>query len=157
MALAGLGEFRGAARAFKMALQLNPRWPEEGPSLAELFGPDNDIAKNTVLQRALAWTKADIRDPDRLFVMGVLLWFNEDLDAARKVFQTAAQLTEGTSPAMAFLKVETAPAGSAPAAVPAQAPGPNVQAPALPGEVPPARANVAPAAGPEDAPVPMPD
>ncbi len=115
MALAGLGEFRGAARAFKMVLQLEPRWPEQGPSLDELFGPDNDIAKNTVLQRALAWTKADIRDPDRLLVMGILLWFNEDLDAARKVFQTAVQLTEGTSPAMAFLKAGTAPVGAAPA------------------------------------------
>ncbi|HBH54577.1 MAG TPA: hypothetical protein DDY91_22060 [Planctomycetaceae bacterium] len=143
MALAGLGEFRGAARAFKMALQLNPRWPQEGPSLEELFGPDNDIAKNTVLQRALAWTKADIRDPDRLFVMGVLLWFNEDLDAARKVFQTAAQLTEGASPAMAFLKVGSAAVGAPPAA----AAGPMAPAPTDAPQSDPSR----------DAPVPMPD
>ena len=138
MALAGLGEFRGAARAFKMVLQLEPRWPEQGPSLDELFGPDNDIAKNTVMQRALAWTKADIRDPDRLLVMGILLWFNEDLDAARKVFETAVQLTEGTSPAVAFLKAGATPIRSAPPAPAATAP-----------EVPPAPNN--------DAPVPMPD
>jgi hypothetical protein len=138
MALSGLGEFRGAARAFKMALQLEPRWPELGPSLEELFGPDNDIAKNTVMQRALAWTKADIRDPDRLLVMGILLWFNEDLDAARKVFETAVQLTEGASPAMAFLKAGTTPVPAAPAA-PAAAEG----------EVPPAPT--------PEAPIPMPD
>jgi tetratricopeptide (TPR) repeat protein len=132
MALAGLGEFRGAARAFKMVLQLEPRWPELGPSLEELFGPDNDIAKNTVMQRALAWTKADIRDPDRLLVMGILLWFNEDLDAARKVFETAVQLTEGASPAMAFLKVGATPARSAPAPAasnPAVPPAPLSEAP----------------------------
>ena len=140
MALAGLGEFRGAARAFKMVLQLEPRWPEQGPSLDELFGPDNDIAKNTLLQRALAWTKADIRDPDRLLVMGVLLWFNEDLDAARKVFATAVQLTEGTSPAVAFLKAGSAPREAAPAPAP-----------------PPPPVNLPPQPAPADAPIPMPD
>lgn len=140
MALAGLGEFRGAARAFKMVLQLEPRWPEQGPSLDELFGPDNDIAKNTVLQRALAWTKADIRDPDRLLVMGVLLWFNEDLDAARKVFTTAVQLTEGTSPTVAFLKAGSAPREAAPALAP-----------------PPPPVNLPPQPAPSDAPIPMPD
>lgn len=147
MALAGLGEFRGAARAFKMALQLEPRWPELGPSLEELFGPDNDIAKNTLMQRALAWTKADIRDPDRLLVMGILLWFNEDVDAARKVFATAVQLTEGASPAVAFLKVGTTASPSVPLAPapPAAAAGPA------------AAANVVPPAPTNDAPIPMPD
>ncbi|MFN9371322.1 MAG: tetratricopeptide repeat protein [Planctomycetaceae bacterium] len=147
MALAGLGEFRGAARAFKMVLQLEPRWPEQGPSLDELFGPDNDIAKNTVLQRALAWTKADIRDPDRLLVMGVLLWFNEDLDAARKVLTTAVQLTEGTSPAVAFLKAGSAPREASPVPVPAP-PRPPVNLPPV---------NLPPQPAPADAPIPMPD
>ncbi|MCY2962332.1 MAG: hypothetical protein NT069_01555 [Planctomycetota bacterium] len=104
IALAAMGELSQGVVHLKRGLNLDPEWPKHGPGLEELFGPHNEIARVTLLGRASGWVRQDIRDPDRLFLLGVLLYFNEDVEPARKFFETAMELTEGTSPAGRFLE-----------------------------------------------------
>jgi len=78
-----------------------------------LFGPGQHLAADTILQRVAGWVREEIRDPDRLLLLGVLLHFREDARESREVLETAAALGGETSSARQFLeslnRLETAP------------------------------------------------
>ncbi|REJ93894.1 MAG: hypothetical protein DWQ34_09495 [Planctomycetota bacterium] len=88
----GRGEFDEAARNFKLGLQLDPDWPADPEQLSALLGEHNLLAKAQFTQRLLDWVKLDIRDPDRLFLLGVILYIDDDAERALEVFETAARL-----------------------------------------------------------------
>ncbi len=108
-ALAATGHLESAVREIKRGLLLDPYWPLTGISLDERFGPENEIRKNSVLLNAAQWVREDIRDPDRLFLMGVLLHFNNDIDKALKFFETAGQLAGSPQHVQLFLHPQTPP------------------------------------------------
>ncbi len=149
IALAAMGELSQGVVQLKRGLLLDPEWPKHGPGLEELFGPNNEIARVTLLGRASGWVRQDIRDPDRLFLLGVLLYFNEDMEPARKFFETAMELTEGTSPAGRFLE----PRQVANAARERISPPPEPIEQLAPSPAPPRAARRKPL---DDAPVPQP-
>ncbi|MFG0335514.1 MAG: tetratricopeptide repeat protein [Maioricimonas sp. JB049] len=84
--------FEEAVREFKTLLRLHPDWAVEGPTLDSLFGDDGLLAKTLVQERLIDWVKEDIRDPDRLFLMGTILYYDDQLDRAETVLETAARL-----------------------------------------------------------------
>lgn len=106
LALAAAGHYGSAVREIKHGLQLDPDWPLTGESLGERFGDENVLAKNNTLHRVAQWVREDIRDPERLFLMGVLLHFNRDPDRAIKFFETADLLAGSPRHIQLFLRAE---------------------------------------------------
>lgn len=102
-ALVALKQYDRAAYEFKQGLALDPNWPVTGESLSELFGAENVIAKDSMLHQVADWVKEDIRDPERLFVFGVVLHFDGQTEQAYDVFQTAARLAGRGDHFLAFL------------------------------------------------------
>lgn len=122
-ALSAMGHFESAVRYLKQGLRLDPKWPLTGEGLDERFGQDGEIAKNSMLHKVAQWVREDIRDPDRLFLVGVLLHFNNDIDRAMKFFEAADQMGGSPRHVRLFLNLEAAAADD-----PAQPPA----APAVP-------------------------
>ncbi len=104
LVLVALGRFERAVRDLKRGLELDPEWPEHGESLETLFGEDNRLAVNSMLLKAAAWVREDVRDPDRLFLMGVLLHFDDRPDKARPFFEAALRLAGEGAHLLAFFQ-----------------------------------------------------
>lgn len=85
-------DYSGAVQNLKLGLQLDPDWPHTAPTLDELFGDRNRLPKTEFKSHVLEWVREDIRDPDRLFLLGVLLHIDHDADRAAQLFETAARL-----------------------------------------------------------------
>lgn len=121
--LAAMREFGSAVDELKRLIRLDPGWPAHGDRLDDLFGADHSISKNVLLHKVSAWVREDVRDPDRLFLMGVLLHFNEDADKAKTFFETASLLLGGDAEYVnAFLTPAAPREGAAPRAPAADAP-----------------------------------
>jgi len=150
LALAATTNYGSAVDEIKRGMRLDPDWPQHGASLDVLFGADNVIAKNAVLHKLAGWVREDIRDPDRLFLMGVLLHFNDDPDKSHTFFEAASALAPIPMYADAFLAAEDAQRGQRPAEEPGPGllrdGGPLLEAPAEPVRPRPA----APAKVPEE-------
>ena len=116
VAEAARGNFREAVLQLKFGLQLDPSWPGSGESLDELIGEQNLLAKTQVKQRVLDWVQEDIRDPDRLFLMGALLHIDNDTENAASLLETAARLGGKKDYLAAFLDADATQAVAVPAA-----------------------------------------
>lgn len=153
--LTAVGHYERAVREFKAALQLDPGWPQTGEGLGQLLGPDNELARGSIVHKVADWVREDVRDPDRLFLMGVVLHFNNP-DQAAPFFETALRLAGAGDHLHAFLQPDQpADAGAVQANGGAAAIGPQAQDPELvppvpaPDEpIPPAVKPNAPAAPP---------
>lgn len=128
------GLYGMTALEMKRAIAIDRNWPRTGASLEAVFGPNSELLRNNILHRLAAWVREDIRDPDRLFVMGVVLHFNGQPDKAVEFLKTAAELTQGAAHVTAFLEPRSGAVVDQ-AVVPA---GANVPAPAE-NPVPPSR------------------
>jgi tetratricopeptide (TPR) repeat protein len=161
MALAATTNYSLAVDEIKRAMKIDPDWPMKGASLDQLWGADNNLSKNAVLHKLAAWVREDIRDPDRLFLMGVFLHFNDETDKSHTFFETAYELSPNPMYAQAFLEAEDGLRANRPAETPRPNPpdddavGPQPPAPAL---LPkrPAAAPAAPARKAAEEPKPRP-
>lgn len=124
-ALAALGYFPQAAAEFKRGMKLDPTWPVTGDKLDTLYGKQNGMAKESMLHKAALWVQEDVRDPDRLFLMGALLHFNNDRDRSQPFLLAANQVSGSPEYVQAFLKAQARDANAggnspAPNAMPRQ-------------------------------------
>jgi hypothetical protein len=137
LALAATRNYSQAVDEIQRAMRINPNWPRDGVALDELFGADNVLSKNAVLHKLASWVGEDIRDPDRLFLMGVLLHFNGDVDKSRVFFEAAYELSPNRAYAQAFLEAEGDQRAQRPAEDPRPGPIDDGEAaptgPAIPG------------------------
>jgi hypothetical protein len=85
--------FTSAVREFKRGLALDSELPKTGITLAMLFGPGSEIVRTSILHKVADWVREDPRDPDRLFLLGLMLHYEEDA-RCRDVLK-AAQRTAG--------------------------------------------------------------
>jgi hypothetical protein len=86
-ALAAAGRYDLAATAFKRGLKLDPAWPQSRFNLDRLLAdPAVKTAQFDVMANAVLDKPAD---PDRLFVLGVHLHFDGQLDRAAILFERA--------------------------------------------------------------------
>lgn len=142
----GRGNYREAVLQLKYGLQLNPQWPSRGETLDELLGEGNLLAKTQIKQRVLDWVQEDIRDPDRLFLMGALLHIDNDAERGAVLLETAARLGGMKDYLAAFLDAE-APQAAAPGRDGAVAtPGDVIVPPPPPSPSPDEPAHAGPAA-----------
>ena len=140
-----LGQFAAAGEDLRRAVALNPSLPVSGPTLRELFGPNHSIARTAALGGVAEYARADVRDVDRLFLLGATMHASGD-DRAREIFEAAWRLTGGRPHLRPYLdpaRVEfaagslDAATGDAPAA-PLAAPSPQPEFPEAGSPEPPA-------------------
>lgn len=148
VALAGQKQFDLASREFRRAVYVDRQIALTAPRLAELFGPSSDLIRVTLISRVTSWAQEDVRDPERLWVLGVLLHLNED-PRSGELLEAGYRLAGEGDHFLAF--VNPAPVAAAPGTLPAPKPpaglGPKVieirppggqlpEAPPPPGNVP---------------------
>jgi hypothetical protein len=102
-ALAAIGSYDSAVKYLKQGITLDPQWPARGDKLIGVFGDDNRLAILSLIERVTGWVRDDIRDPDRLFLMGVLLHFNDD-NRSGQFFEAAYRLAGGGDHLLVFLQ-----------------------------------------------------
>lgn len=88
----GLGRFEEAVKDIREGLRRDPAWPYGDASFDSILGEENITAKGVIKSRVLEWVQEDIRDRDRLFLMGAVLFLDDDETRARVFFETAAKL-----------------------------------------------------------------
>lgn len=94
--------FSSAVREFKRGLFLDPKLPESGIGLSMLFGPDSEILRTAMFHKVSDWVKEDPRDPDRWFLLGLMLHFEDD-PRSREALKMAQGLSEGPQDHIASL------------------------------------------------------
>lgn len=87
--------YPSAVREFKRGLFLSPDLPASGIRMSMLFGPDSEIVRISILNKVADWVREDPRDPDRLFLLGLLLHFEDD-PRRREVLQVARSMAVGS-------------------------------------------------------------
>lgn len=135
-----------AVREFKRGVFLDPTLPRTGDRLAELFGPNSLILRTSIMHKVADWLREDIRDPDRLFLFGLLLHYADDargrevLEAAQRMATNSGRFADHIEAFLA-LPVEQ-PAVDGPKPDPGLFDLPKLLSqPAAPGGVGPAPAN----------------
>ena len=113
--------YASAVREFKRGVFLDPTLPQTGDKLAVLFGPNSQILRTSIMHKVADWLREDIRDPDRLFLFGLLLHFEDD-SRGREVLEAAQHMANNgglfADHLVAFLSVpleQPAAAGPKPA------------------------------------------
>ena len=92
--LVALGRHSHAVMKLKRGLQVDLSWPKHATSLDAVYGVENVVQKVEYLQRVADWTNANVRDSDRLFLMGVMLFCDDD-SRATEFFRGASKLSGG--------------------------------------------------------------
>ncbi|MEI8378544.1 MAG: hypothetical protein WCJ09_00355 [Planctomycetota bacterium] len=111
--------FSSAVREFKRGVFLDPELASSGIATSMLFGPNSEVARTSVLNKVAEWVREDSRDPDRWFLLGVVLHFEGD-ERARIALQTGRQLSSGNQSHFDVLLAAefNIPAGNKPASLP---------------------------------------
>ena len=107
IAKAARGDMRAAVAYLKQMADVDPTYPSRSDSLDTLFGHQHGLSKLQVKQRVADWTKQDIQDPDRIFLLASMLFFDGD-DRFRTLLDTAVKLDGDLAHYRAFL--DAAPA-----------------------------------------------
>ena len=103
-ALVAMGRYSHAVMKLKRGLQVDSTWPKNAVSLDAVYGVENVVHKTEYLQRVADWTDANVRDPDRLFLVGVMLYCDED-PRSTEFLRSASKLSGGQGAhVQAFLK-----------------------------------------------------
>lgn len=86
--------FSSAVREFQRGLFLDATLPESGIGLSMLFGPDSETLRTSIFHKVGEWVKEDPRDPDRWFLLGLMLHYEDD-PRSRDALKTAQALSDG--------------------------------------------------------------
>jgi len=113
--------YASAVREFKRAVFLDPTLPRTGDKLAVLFGPNSQIVRTSIIQKVADWLREDIRDPDRLFLFGLLLHYEDDarghevLEAAQRMASNSERFADHIAAFLTLPGEQPAAAGPNPA------------------------------------------
>jgi hypothetical protein len=98
---------------FQRAYHLDPELLTTAPALTDLFGEENNLAVVAMQQQLIDHVQADIRDPDRLYLLGVMLHLIGD-PRSREMFEIGFRLETGRGDHFAVFLRPTATANHAP-------------------------------------------
>jgi len=90
--LANERQYREAANELRAAMTLDPKIGESAESLKGFFGPNADQTIRNLLQSTAQWARGDIRDPERLLLVGTMLLLNGDRAQAEVPLRSAERL-----------------------------------------------------------------
>jgi tetratricopeptide (TPR) repeat protein len=122
--LAAMRRYDDAVDQFKYGLLLDQTWPQRGESLEQLFGPDNKFERTALVHRVSDWVRADLRNPNRIFLFGVMLYFDGNKKDAQSMFEAAIRVA-GEEPYLTAFTKEPSNDQSAPVDQPAPAANPG--------------------------------
>lgn len=128
--LAARSRFHEAVDQLKLAAMIDPGFPQIADSLEDVYGVGNTLEKTRMMDRVSEWVTQDARDPNRLFLMGALLYLDGNPNS--KTFLDTAMLIAGKQQHLMAFTVQR----SVPIPKPAPAKGAPVAAPAKPGITP---------------------
>jgi len=142
IALVTIQHYDTALLEFQRALHLDPQLPQSGLTLRSLYGDNSDLTINSIISRITAYAEQDIRDPNRLFLLGLMLHFHGN-PQAREILDVGYCLAGRGQHFLAFLQPQgqaalpnsNLPLPPIPALPPAPAPnngGANEPVPPLP-------------------------
>ncbi len=131
-----LRHYDTAAVAFKRAFHIQPDLVQTAPSLSDLFGSDSQLVRSSLAHKLVDHVQVDIRDPDRLFLLGVMMHLDGD-QRAGEIFEAGLRLAGRGEHFTVFLSPK--PLAGAPAAG-----APDKNDPALPPAPAPADPNALP-------------
>ena len=101
-ASAALKRYPEAVHEFKRALSIDPHVGDPGESLESVLGPESRVIRATIINDIARWTREDLRNQDRLFLLGAMLHFDGDR-RAREVLQAALEVTGSADHIVALL------------------------------------------------------
>ena len=91
LCLVVIQRFDSAIHEFKRALFIDPQIPQLGKFSKALFGPDSQLVRTAMISKLTDWVREDYTNPDRLFLMGVILHFEGDT-RGREFFEAALRM-----------------------------------------------------------------
>lgn len=91
LSLVAIQRFEPAIHEFKRALFIDPLIPQMGKVSKVIFGPDSQMARSSIISKLTDWVRDDYSNPDRLFLMGVMLHFEGD-PRGRECFEAASRM-----------------------------------------------------------------
>lgn len=144
VALAISARYSLAAREFRRGLEIDPYFAPQSVKLIDMFGQENVLAKGAMIDATSRYVNDDIRDPDRLFLLGMLMYLDGD-DRSRVFFESALRLRGHGDHLLAMLQA-TQPATAQPAAPEQPVPQANPQAAPVPRALPKSRTTPRPPA-----------
>lgn len=95
-------QYASAIRAFKRSLDLDPTLPQSGETLSMILGEDEKAMKAQVIPTVADWAREDLRDIDRLFLLGLMLYFDED-PRGSEIFESALRTAGSNDYIQAFV------------------------------------------------------
>lgn len=98
-----LGRYDRASQEFRRATYIDPSLPTSEFTLESLFGPNSQLVRASVISKITRWVGEDVADPDRQYILGVLLHFDQD-ERAQELFSAAFRLTNGAEHLAVFLQ-----------------------------------------------------
>ncbi len=108
ISLAARARFEEAVEQLKIATELDIDWPSSGVTLDQMYGlqDPNDWMKrdekNRIKTRIAEWTNRDVRDPNRLFLLSVVMMLDGDV-RAKELLETAVRINGVERHLIAFL------------------------------------------------------
>lgn len=109
VALILLKRYDRATEQLRLGLRTAPDMLDEPPSLDELFGEANVLAKNDLLLRVAQWVQEEPADAHRPYVLGLLMLLDGDDAMAAKLFQHGNALGGEGDVLAAFLGADAEP------------------------------------------------
>ncbi len=103
IALVTIQHYDTALIEFQRALHLDPQLPQSGLTLRSLYGDNSDLTINSIISRMTAYAEQDIRDPNRLFLLGLMLHFHGN-PQAREILDVGYRLAGRGQHFLAFLQ-----------------------------------------------------
>lgn len=85
--LATIGQYARATDALRSLLELDPQYPQHFHSLDSIFG-DSQITKDAMKNLTAKWAADHAANPERLMLLGALMYFDGDIDRSRQLFDT---------------------------------------------------------------------
>lgn len=107
LVLVAQARYADAVQQFKLASSLDSTWPQSAPNLDTLFGQKNTMEKVQIKHRVAEWTQQNVRDPDRIYLLSLMLHLDEDA-RGQTLIDTALRIG-GPQPHLAALKVPRQP------------------------------------------------
>ncbi|TWT57360.1 hypothetical protein KOR42_07200 [Thalassoglobus neptunius] len=100
--LAARSRFDEAVEELKAAVSIDSTWLFSPVTLDEMFGPRNEGEKQRVKTRVAEWASRDVRDPNRLFLLGSLLYLDGD-SRSKNLIESAIRFSGSQEHLVAFL------------------------------------------------------
>lgn len=127
LACLALQKFSEAAQEYKRALTLDPTMGEFPDLVGALYVPESRRTRNDLTRNVAEWAREDLRDQDRLFLLGLVLHDNQDR-RAREILEAAFRLTGSGDHIVALMR----PLRAAPPVAPREPSAPIPEPPDLP-------------------------